>query len=88
MPIIKPINHLRTKLSEISEICHKEGEPVYLTREGKGDLVVMSVARYEKQTALLDLYQKLSVAEQQSASGVERISHKEMIKQLNDRLYA
>jgi plasmid stabilization system protein ParE len=46
---------------EISKICHKEGEPVYITKNGKGDLVVMSITRYEKQEALLELYQKLSI---------------------------
>jgi|LGVF01.1.fsa_nt_gb prevent-host-death family protein len=87
MAIIKPISDLRDKFDEISKICHKEGEPVYITKNGKGDLVVMSITRYEKQEALLELYQKLSIAEQQSESGVKRISHDEMIKRLNNRLY-
>ena len=65
----------------------KEGVPVYITKNGKGDLVVMNIIRYEKQEALLELYQKLSIAEQQSESGVKRISHDEMIKRLNNRLY-
>ena len=88
MPLIRPISDLRNKFNEISEICHKEGEPIFITKNGKGDLVVMSVALYEKQKALLDLYRKLSVAEQQSTSTDERVSHEEMVKRLRDRLHA
>ena len=86
MTIIKPISDLRNKFNEISEICHKEGEPIYLTKNGKGDLVVMSISAYEKKEALLELYQKLSIAEQQSREGAETIDHKEMIKKLKRRL--
>jgi len=86
MPIIKPISDLRNRFNEISKICHKEGEPIYITKNGVGDLVVMSLARYEKQEALLELYQKLSIAEVQSNSEIERLSHKEMIKRLRNRL--
>ena len=83
MTVIKPISDLRNKFNEISELCHKNGEPIYLTRNGKGDLVVMSIAAYEKKEALLELYKKLSIAEQQSELGVETITHKEMIKKLH-----
>ena len=86
MTIIKPISDLRNKFNEISEICHKEGQPIYLTKNGKGDLVVMSISAYEKREALLELYQKLSIAEQQSREGAETIDHKEMIKKLKRRL--
>ena len=89
MPIIKPISDLRNKFNEISEICHKEGEPVFITKNGKGDLVVMSLATYEKQEALLELYHKLSIAEQQSQSApdTQRVSHEEMMHQLRKRLH-
>ena len=86
MTIIKPISDLRNKFNEISEICHKEGEPIYLTKNGKGDLVVMSISAYEKREAILELYQKLSIAEQQSREGSQTIEHKEMIKRLKSRL--
>ena len=86
MTIIKPISDLRNKFNEISEICHNEGEPIYLTKNGKGDLVVMSISAYEKKEARLELYQKLSIAEQQSRENAESIDHKEMIKRLKRRL--
>ena len=87
MPIIKPISDLRNHFSEISDICHAEGKPVFITKNGKGDLVVMSIALYEKQEALLELYEKLSVAEEQSNAGAERMGHKEMMTKLRDRLH-
>lgn len=88
MPIIKPISDLRNNFNEISRICHRNGEPIYITKNGKGDLVVMSLALYEKQEALLELYQKLSVAELQSDSNSERISHKDLMNKLRNRLNA
>jgi prevent-host-death family protein len=86
MPIIKPISDLRNNFNQISEICHKDGEPVFITKNGQGDLVVMSMALYEKQQALLDLYQKLSEAEAQSNSGTERISHMDLMKNLRKKI--
>lgn len=82
MPIIKPISDLRNNFNEISEICHKDGEPVFITRNGHGDLVVMSLAKYEQIQALLDLYQKLSVAEIQSLNHEKCIGHEEMMERL------
>jgi prevent-host-death family protein len=86
MPIIRPISDLRNNFNMISEICHKEGEPVFITKNGQGDLVVMSLAIYEKQKSLLELYQKLGEAEIESASGAKTISHAEMMKKLKEKV--
>lgn len=86
MPIIRPISDLRNNFNDISEICHKEAEPVFITKNGQGDLVVMSMALYEKQLALLDLYQKLSVAEAQSKSEPQRIPHKSLMNDLRENI--
>jgi prevent-host-death family protein len=48
MPLIKPISDLRNKANEISELAHSSGEPVFITKNGEGDLVVMSMALYGK----------------------------------------
>lgn len=42
MPKIMPISDLRNNINQISEICHSNAEPVYVTKNGKGDLVVTS----------------------------------------------
>jgi prevent-host-death family protein len=86
MPIIKPISDLRNNFNQISEICHKQQEPVFVTKNGKGDMVVMSLALYEQQQALLELYQKLGEAEAQSLAGLPTISHQDFMKKLKDQL--
>lgn len=89
MTNIRPISDLRNHFHEISELCHKDGDPVFLTKNGKGDLVVMSLATYERQMAMMDLYRKIDLAEEQAASDVPRIPHKEVFaelrKKVNDR---
>lgn len=86
MPVIRPISDLRNNFNRISEICHEEGEPVFITKNGQGDLVVMSLALYEKQQALLDLYRKLGEAEAESAHGAQRITHSDLMKQLRAKI--
>ncbi|MBI4699352.1 MAG: type II toxin-antitoxin system Phd/YefM family antitoxin [Nitrospirae bacterium] len=86
MPIIKPVSDLRNNFNEISELCHKEEEPVFITKNGQGDMVVMSLALYEKQQALIELYQKLSEAEFESASGAPGLSHGELMKQVRSKI--
>lgn len=86
MPIIKPISDLRNNFNEISDICHKEEEPVFITKNGQGDMVVMSLAYYEKQQALIELYQKLGEAESESASGAPGLSHNVLMKQLKSKI--
>lgn len=68
MPQIRPITDLRNT-NEISEICHKSEEPVFITKNGYGDLVVMSIETYEKKMAILDLYYKLEAGEKQICDG-------------------
>ncbi|OEF98956.1 prevent-host-death protein [Vulcanibacillus modesticaldus] len=86
MPIIRPISDLRNNFNLISETCHKEGEPVFITKNGQSDLVVMSHALYEKQQALIELYQKLAVAEQESANNMERITHESLMGKLRAKV--
>ena len=69
MPNIRPISDLRNKAKEISEFCHGAREPVFITKDGVGDMVVMSIETYERQQALLELYGKLSEAEAEIANG-------------------
>ncbi|MFC5404330.1 type II toxin-antitoxin system Phd/YefM family antitoxin [Cohnella soli] len=87
MPIIKPISDLRNNFNYISEVCHSEGEPVFITKNGHEDLVVMSHALYEKQQAVIELYQKLAVAEKESTDpSIQRIDHSDLMSKLRSRL--
>lgn len=85
MPIIKSISSLRNRTREIATICHEQNEPVYLTTNGEGDLVVMSIDHYERLKAQVDLFEKLGIAQTQSASGKKGITHKQMIAKLRQR---
>jgi len=82
MPLIKPISDLRNRSSEISELCHSEDQPIFITKKGKGDLVVMSQAHYERLSSLLELYQKLGEAEALHAAGEQGITHGKIMRRL------
>lgn len=82
MPKIRPISDLRNKSHEISRICHETGEPVYITKNGEGDLVVMSLAAYEREQARLELYRALDEAEADVLEGDRGISTVKMRKLL------
>jgi PHD/YefM family antitoxin component YafN of YafNO toxin-antitoxin module len=69
MPLIRPITDLRNT-GEISEMCHQIDEPVFITKNGYGDLVIMSIENYERQLARAEIYTKLAEAEKQIADGV------------------
>ena len=88
MPNIKSISSMRNRTREIADICHKQDEPVYLTTNGEGDLVVMSISHYERLKAQTDLFQKLAEAQAQSAAGKKGISHKQMMAKLRQRVHA
>jgi len=59
MPTIRPSADLRNKYSEISEFCHQYPEPVFITKNGQGDLAVMSIETYEMLTGKKELYNLL-----------------------------
>lgn len=86
MLLIRPISDLRNRSSEISELCHREDQPIFITKKGKGDLVVMSQAHYERLHGLLELYQKLGEAEALDAAGEQGITHREMIGRLKPNI--
>ena len=56
MPTIRPCADLRNNYNEISELCHEYSEPVFITKNGTGDLVVMSIETYESLAGRLELY--------------------------------
>ena len=64
MPKIIPIRDLRNA-SEISQMCHTSDEPIFVTKNGYGDIVIMSMKLYEEKMFLSDVYRKLSAAEEQ-----------------------
>jgi len=86
MPLIKPISDLRNKANEISDLAHKSNEPIFITRNGEGDMVVMSMAQYSKLQLKIDLFGKLAVAQAQRAAGDKGRSLSQVMKDLRKRL--
>jgi PHD/YefM family antitoxin component YafN of YafNO toxin-antitoxin module len=84
MPQIRPIAELRNT-SKISEICHNQSEPVFITKNGYGDLVIMSMETYERQLALVEVYKKLSEAEKQVADGIPLLEGDQVFKHLREK---
>ncbi|MBP1763054.1 MAG: hypothetical protein H6Q65_112 [Firmicutes bacterium] len=68
MPQIIPIRDLKNT-SEISRRCHASNEPIFVTKNGYGDMVIMSMEMYEKKMFMLDVYSKIAAAEDQLAEG-------------------
>ena len=71
MPQIIPIRDLKNT-NAISQCCHDSQEPIYITKNGYGDMVIMSMETYERQCVLADVYAKLAVAEAQMQAGQGR----------------
>jgi prevent-host-death family protein len=88
MPIIKSISSLRHRTREIASICHQKDEPVYLTTNGEGDLVIMTIDHYERLKAQVELFEKLGVAQTQSVAGKKGITHKQMMTKLRRQVHA
>lgn len=59
MPVIRPSSDLRNNYNEISAICHQTKSPVYITKNGAGDLAVMSIDLCEFLTGKYELYKEL-----------------------------
>jgi prevent-host-death family protein len=82
MPAIRKSADLRNKYGEISEFCHTYREPVFITKNGEGDLAVMSIETYEELAGKLELYQLLQDGLTQIKNG-EIITEEEMDQALD-----
>ena len=78
MPKIRSSADLRNNYNEISTFCHDYAEPVFITKNGKGDLAVMSIETYEALTARFDLYAKLQ-------EGLDRSEERRVGKECRSR---
>jgi len=86
MPVIKPISDLRNKANKISDLVHELNEPIFITKNGEGDMVVMSIAQYSDMQRKLEIYSKLAVAQGQKAAGDTGRPLKQVMKDLRKRL--
>jgi len=82
MPRIRPVSDLRNHFTEISKIVHETSEPVFLTKNGYGDMVVMSIEAYERKIIESKIYLKLKEAELEAKSTKIRYTHEEVFSDL------
>lgn len=68
MPQIIPIKDLKNT-AEISDLCNKSEEPIYITKNGYGDMVIMSMKTYEKMFKRLQIYKELEESERDIKDG-------------------
>ncbi len=86
MPVIRPCEDIRNYYNEISDICHNSSDTVFITKNGTGDLAVMSIEEYEKREALIELYAKLAEAEQSIANGEGLVDFDVFAQKLKERV--
>lgn len=89
---IRPSAAIRQNYNEIAELCRKTGEPVFLTKNGEGDLVVMDIESYNKREKMLKLREELLAVEEDRLHGRKGYSVDEVaammrnaIKEAGDR---
>jgi prevent-host-death family protein len=86
MPHIRPVSDLRNNFADISKTVHESTEPVFLTKNGYGDMVVMSMPAYEAKQFESEIYLKLKEAELEAKGTDKRLSHEEVFSGLRKRI--
>ncbi len=84
--IIKSSTKLRSDYNSISRLAHKEGKPIYITKNGEGDLVVMSIEAFEHRERVLALKEKLLQAEEERLAGEATVSLEDAHKKLKEKI--
>ena len=85
MPNIRPSSDIRNNYNEISEFCHRYREPVYLTKNGQGDLAVMSIDAFEQLLGRQELYSLLEKGSDDIKNG-RVMSDSEAFKRIEAKL--
>ena len=83
MPTIIPIKELKNT-STISDICHSVNEPIFITKNGYGDMVLMSMETYENYIHRQQIYRELEISEQQIIDG-KTMDAKDSVKKLREK---
>ncbi len=86
MPNIRPISDLRNNSNEIAEFCKTNHEPVFITKNGVGELAVLSMEDYEQMQARFALYSKLAEAEEDILNGDEGTDFSEFAQKLRRKV--
>ena len=84
--IIKPSAALRNDYTSVSNLAKETEEPIYITKNGEGDLVLMSIDAFEKREQILKLRERILQAEQERIDGAETLSISEARRKLRERI--
>lgn len=84
--IIKASAALRNDYTSISKMAKETKEPIYITKNGEGDLVLMSIEAYEKREQVLQLREKVLQAEQERVDGAEALSVSQAREKIRERV--
>ena len=82
MNAIRPVSDLQDCLADIAQTVHETGRPVFLTKDGYGDMVLMSMEAYAQIQTENEIYAKLHEAEMQAATSDKRYTSEEILKEL------
>ena len=83
---IRPVSDLRNNFAEISKIVHETQQPVFLTKNGFGDMVVLSMEAFENLQFESEVYTKLQAAEREAELTDCRYSSKDVLKAMRDAI--
>ena len=86
MNMIRPVSDLRNNFAEISKTVHETAQPVFLTKNGYGDMVVLSMEALENLQWESEIYFKLQAAERKAELSSERYSSKDVLKAMKDAI--
>jgi len=85
--IIKASAALRNDYTSISNMAKETKEPIYITKNGEGDLVLMSIEAFEKREQMLKIREKVLQAEQERLQGAETLSVSQARERLRERMH-
>lgn len=86
MKMIRPVSDLRNNFADISKTVHETAQPVFLTKNGYGDMVVLSMDAFENLQFESEVYFKLQEAEREAKLTDKRYSSKEVLKTMRDAI--
>ena len=86
MKMIRPVSDLRNNFADISKTVHETAQPVFLTKNGYGDMVVLSMEAYENLQFDSEVYFKLQEAEREAELSDIRYSSKDVLEAMRDAI--
>ena len=86
MNMIRPVSDLRNNFADISKTVHETGQPVFLTKNGFGDMVLLSMEAYENLQLESEVYFKLREAEREAETTDRRYSSKDVLKAMREAI--